>query len=221
MSAIFGIYHLDGTSVSPENLNRQMAALDHFGPDANSLWNAGAVGLGHLMTYITPESLDEKLPYHSAESGIAITADARLDNRDELCAVLGIPHQDRAAVLDSHLILSSYTKWGAACPEHLLGDFAFVIWDQDRSTLFCARDHMGIRPFYYHLTSHLFIFASDARGVISHSATPRDLNDKALSILLRDYVFTHRTMTFFETVFQPAVRTMTVVFGDLHVEFRA
>ena len=60
--------------------------------------------------------------------------------------------EDKVYVSDSFFILKSYEKWGEKCPEYLLGDFAFAIWDKNNEKLFCARDHMGVKHFYYYLT---------------------------------------------------------------------
>src|SRR5262245_17105954 len=77
-------------------------------------------------------------------TGLAVAADARLDNRNDLPSTPGSP--DPATPPDSSLILGAWEKWGSDCPRHLIGDFAFAIWDPRRRMLFCARDHVGVRP---------------------------------------------------------------------------
>ena len=84
MSAICGIFNLDGEPVSSQVMESMMAALCHRGPDGSGVILDGQVGLGHQMFHITPQSLEEKLPCHKTDSGLIITADIRLDNRDEL-----------------------------------------------------------------------------------------------------------------------------------------
>ena len=165
--------------------------------------------MGAQVMYYTPQSVDEIQPkmIHS----LVVTADSRLDNRDELCALLDIPFPDRERISDSDLIREAYSRWGEACPAYLLGDFAFAIWDRDRRLIFCARDHIGIRPFYYHLTEKLFIFASDVQGVIAHPAVPCTLNRDALAMYLRDISFADKEMTFFEAVRKlPPAHSMTI-----------
>ena len=82
-----------------------------------------------------------------AESGCSITADAALYYRDELLSALGTRDN---SLDDAELILAAYLRWGEECVEHLEGDFAFVIHDPRKRTLFCARDPYGMRPLYYH-----------------------------------------------------------------------
>ena len=86
MSAIVGTFHKDGRPVDPGDLERMMTILAHRGPDACGTWSDGPVGLGHRLLQTTPESLDERQPLADPTGDLKITADARLDNRDELLA---------------------------------------------------------------------------------------------------------------------------------------
>ncbi len=91
-----------------------------------------------------------------------LVADLRLDNAEELARHLDSDHtrdDDRA------LLLRAYDEWGPACVEHLLGDYAFAIWDPAERLLFCARDVFGVKPFYYSHQPRLFAFASEARAL--------------------------------------------------------
>ena len=64
--------------------------------------------------------------------------DARIDNRDELRKNLNSQIVHLEEIGDSEFILAAYQKWGEDCPKHLLGDFAFTIWDDKKQQLFCA-----------------------------------------------------------------------------------
>lgn len=94
---------------------------------------------------------------------VVIVAWGRLDNREELAQLLDISNQELKLLSDSALILSAYLKWSNACTARLFGDFSFVIYDILENRLFCARDHMGIKPFYYYDSNELFIFSSSMR----------------------------------------------------------
>ena len=162
---------MDGRS-AVANLERMNSILAHRGPDGAVVWHNGVVGLGHRMLHTTPESLREVLPLVNRGADLVITADARIDNREELIASLDLKHRPAAELADSELILAAYEKWGDHSPEKLLGDFAFVIWDGRQRSLFCARDHFGVKPFYYfYRPGHLFAFASEIKGRCS--AMPR------------------------------------------------
>lgn len=167
MSALFGIYYTDGRTVAPTDLKCMLESMAHRGTDGCACWQAGAVGLGHRMRWTTPESLHEVLPLVDASAELAITADARLDNRDDLFTALGLTSMCREDVSDSQLILAAYTQWSESCVTHLEGDFAFAIWDGRRRQLFCARDHCGIRPFFYCAQPGAFLFASEIKGILA------------------------------------------------------
>ena len=149
MSGICGIVSLDGSTPDPAEIQAIAASLERRGPDGTHCWNGGPIALGHTLLATTPEALTEVLPLTDPQTGCTITADVRLDNREELIASLGMASETRT-IGDGELILRAYLHWGEACPEQLLGDFAFAIWDPRSNQLFCARDHMGMRPLIYH-----------------------------------------------------------------------
>src|SRR5690606_12469293 len=96
----------------------------------------------------------------SANKRYIITADAIIDNRTELFDLLGIIKTNMSSITDSELILLAYEKWGYNCPQYLIGDYAFAIWDQVKKELYCARDVMGSRTLYYTMHSHMLAFCT-------------------------------------------------------------
>lgn len=167
MSAIAGVYLLNGDSVDEKDLKRMNDSMPHRGPDGSGLWHDGSVGLAHQMLWTTPESLHEKLPFEA--DGLVITSDSRIDNREELLPELGLSE----AVSDSEVILKAYGRWGKSCVYRLLGDFAFVIWDKAKEEMFCARDHMGVKPFFYFYKSEeIFAFATEIKSLLAWGVPP-------------------------------------------------
>src|SRR4030095_13884170 len=142
MSAITAIYYRDGRPIDRLVPDEMLAILAHRGSDRFAVWCGESVALGHRMSWTTPESLTETLPLSDELTGLVVTADARIDNRDELLDVLSLKGRP-AEIADSQLILAAYKKWGERCPEKLVGDFAFAIWDRQNQSVFCARDQMG------------------------------------------------------------------------------
>src|SRR5713226_834257 len=134
--------------------------LAYRGPDSRECWTDGSIGLGHAMLRTTRESLGESQP-ENLDERYWIVADARLDGRAELIAELQRPGRAvRTNVPDAGLILNAYATWGTACVAHLRGDFSFAIWDAKNKQLFCARDHFGIKPFYYAQLGNSFLFSN-------------------------------------------------------------
>ena len=96
-------------------------------------------------------------------------ADARIDARPELRAALArAGHQVRDRASDAELILHAYRAWGTECVEHLIGDFAFAVWDAARRTLFAARDPLGVKPFFYSHRGSWLAFANTLDCVRGH-----------------------------------------------------
>jgi len=195
MSGITGIFRRDGKDVDPADIKRMNDKISHRGPDGSKVWCEGPVALGHQMLHTTPESLHETLPFEDEESGLVITADARIDNRKDLAPKLGI--EDNEYVSDSYFILKAYEKWGEKCPDELLGDFAFVIWDGKK--LFCVKDHMGVKPFYYYLSDDVVVFSTEIKALFEIQEVPHGLNETKLALYLMKDTFDHE-LTFYENI---------------------
>jgi len=192
------------------DVERMLASLAHRGPDGAGVWRDGPIGLGHRMLWTTPESLQETLPLASKTGNLVLTADARIDNRDALIDILGFDNRPPREISDSELILAAYEKWGVSCPERLLGDFAFAIWDGRQQVLFCARDPMGVKPFYYYHTTGAFVFASEIKAILCLPEVPRKLNEVKVADLLVSMFHDHIS-TYYQEVFRlPPAHSMTI-----------
>lgn len=210
MSAIAGIYYRDGRPVDRADLDRMVEALAHRGPDGSGVWHRGPVGLAHRMLWTTPESLHERLPLACEPAHLILTADARLDNRDDLISALGLGGRPREEIADGELILRAYERWGEECPAQLLGDFAFAIWDARRQKLICARDPIGVKCLYYYSTERIFAFATEIKALLCLPEVPRRLNEARVADFLVP-TFDDRAITFYRDIFRlPAAHIMVV-----------
>lgn len=194
MSGIFGVFNTDGAPVHPDTLQTMRAAMATWGPDGGGLWHDGPCGLGQLLLYNTPEALYERLPRKLPQRRLAITAEARIDNRHELCHRFAIPPSERAQTPDSALILCAYEKWGEECTDHLLGDWSFAIWNPATRRLFLARDHQGNTALYYTHDAHRFAFASSRKALLA-LGVPRRLNELYLAQVLISWPAYHGPTT--------------------------
>lgn len=209
MSGICGIFRLDGGPT--EGARDMLGKLATRGPDGSNLWQDGPAALGHAALHSTPESLHETLPLHHAPSGCTITADIRLDNREDLITALSLP-TDRI-IGDGEITLHAWLKWGEDCPNHLLGDFAFVIHDARRGLMFGARDQTGMKQLIHaHVPGRVFAFASEPEAVIRAHGIPRRINKARIADFLEDYLEgIDYTSTFFQNVFRlPPAHRLTV-----------
>ncbi len=210
MSAIAGIYHLDGKLVEEQDISTMVETLAHRGSDDSNVLIDNYIGFGHRMLWTTPESLLEKLPFMSQNKELIITADARIDNRQELISLLNFDNISFDKITDSQIILASYGKWGESCVEKLLGDFAFVIWDKRQELMFCARDHFGIKPFYYYHSPESFVFASEIKGLFCLPDVPCKLNEVRIGDFLASVPHDKKS-TYYQNIFRlPPAHTITV-----------
>ncbi|GAC1671231.1 MAG: lasso peptide isopeptide bond-forming cyclase [Candidatus Acidiferrum sp.] len=212
MSGIFGIVHRGGALVEPGALLQRFADfMAYRGPDAQHVWSEGPVGFGHALLRATFESAGERQPA-ILDSRFTITADVRLDAREELATSLAsagrpVPH----SLPDALLLLHAYAAWGADCVAHLRGDFAFAIWDAQTRTLFCARDHFGIKPFYYAELGDLFLISNTLNCVRLHPAVSEELNEAAIAdFLLFGLNYNNATTTFRDVQRLPPAHTLAV-----------
>ena len=140
MSGLVAIVDLEGAPVDPNLLGKLTDALDSRGRDEKKTWINGHIGLGHTLHKTTNEAEYEHHPC-TLDGNVWLIASARVDAREELVKKLGLQHQLKLKQTpDTELILHAYHTWGERCLDHILGDFAFVIWDSKRQKLFSARD---------------------------------------------------------------------------------
>jgi asparagine synthase (glutamine-hydrolysing) len=180
MSGIAGIVRMGGSTVVAATLESVTATLNHRGPDGSGIVTAGTVGLGQQRRYTTPESKHEATP--ETGDNYLLTTDVRIDNREELLGALGL--SDGTVITDADIVVAAYDEWGVRCPERLVGAYAFALWDRDRRRLFCARDHAGIKPFYYHSGPEVFVFGSEPGAVLAHGEVSRRIEDRAVGDFL-------------------------------------
>lgn len=201
MSGIAGIVRFDGAPVEPGQIERMTAAMAHRGPDGIRHWSTGSVALGQCMLCTTPESLDERGPLANEDGSLVLVMDGRVDNWEELRREL----LGRSAVLrdrtDAELVLRAYEVWGDACPDRIIGELAFFVWDARRQRLFGARDPAGTHHFYFHAGNGWFGFASEIKGLLATGLVEPRLNEsRLLDYLVSDFDRDDEIGTFYEGV---------------------
>jgi asparagine synthase (glutamine-hydrolysing) len=211
LSGIAGIFHRNGAPVERALLQSLADFLFYRGPDCRATWMDGSIGLAHTLLRTTNESLDEKQPA-SLEGRYWIVADARLDSRDELIAELQRSRRKvRPNSPDGELLAHAYAAWGTPCVDHLRGDFSFALWDAGHKQLFCARDHFGIKPFYYAQLGDLLLFSNTLNCLRQHPAVSSELNDTAIGdFLLFGLNCDNATTSFSDIQRLPPAHTLTV-----------
>jgi len=199
LSGIVGIFRRDGAPVERALLQSLVDFLAYRGQDGRECWADTSIGLGHTLLRTTRESASERQPA-SVEDRYWITADARLDGRRELLDRLGLPRSNAQSTPDCELILRAYAKWGSECLGHLRGDFSFAVWDAPNKQLFCARDHFGIKPFYYAGVGSVLVFSNTLDCIRRHPAVSVRLNDLAIADFLLFDMIREPAATSFEDI---------------------
>ncbi len=184
MCGISGIYKFNSSgTVSERELSDMRDTLIHRGPDggANYVSSDGKVGLSQRRLAIIDLSNEAACPMTNEDRKIWITFNGEIYNfkplREEL---IKKGHQMRTHG-DTEVILHGYEEWGQEIVEKLNGMFAFVIWDEKKKILFAARDHMGIKPFYYAVQNGAFYFGSEIKAILAHPDFNKELEEKNIS----------------------------------------
>ena len=183
MSGLCGIIHFGERPADEAGLRAMEAAAAHRASEGAHRWLQDGCGLSHLASHLHPEEARTRQPVISRDQRYVIVADVRIDNRDELRTALrspgpagqGDPRVVASDAGDAELVLEAFCRWGDACLEHFIGDYAFAIWDRRDRRLFAARDPMAMRPFYYRAEGERLVFASEIGAILDSGGVPRRL----------------------------------------------
>jgi asparagine synthase (glutamine-hydrolysing) len=212
VSGIVGIIHTDREPIDPRLLSRMNDFMTFRGPDAQTIWSQDFVGFGHTLLRTTWESATESQPF-TLDRQVWIVADARIDDRPTLIEKLDLGQGNdncKKILTDVELILQAYLRWGDDCVEQLLGDFAFIIWDDRQQRLFCARDHFGVKPFYYSQVGNCLLISNTLNCLRQHPQVSSKLNDRTIGdLLLFDMNYNLETTVFADIQRLPAAHTFT------------
>lgn len=207
MCGIAGILNFGGLPVARPDIVALTDAIAHRGRDSAAVVVGGeggdgfsrypGVALGHRRLSIIDLAAHSAQPMRSADGRTWIVYNGELYNyralRQELRSLGKIFRTDS----DSEVVLVAYETWGKSCLHRFNGMFAFAVWNEDRQTLFCARDQIGIKPFYYRLDKTGFRFSSESKA-LSHPA-PNSLNAEAVACYFLS-MYVPRRMSIFADV---------------------
>ncbi|NJM19855.1 MAG: asparagine synthetase B [Richelia sp. RM2_1_2] len=219
MSGIVSIINHNNQPINQSLLHAMTDYMAFRGPDTQETWHQDNIGLGHTLLRTTWEQEREQQPL-TLDDRVWIVADVRLDGRKELVVAL----QARGRVItenapDVELLLHAYHVWDNACVDHLMGDFAFIIWDSRLQRLFCVRDQYGIVPFYYAQVNNTLICSNTLNCIRLHPHISTQLNELAVA----DFLVWGMNMEWSTTIFDdihrlPPAHTLTWQAGELKIQ---
>jgi len=183
MSVIFGLFYRDGRSVSAE-LETMYAGMKHFPHEKHAFSVQGNCGLGHILTYNTPEAVNESMPKWIGTAHILFVAEGRIDNREELFGLLWVPAGERKAMPDGDLMLKAYLNWGEDCVDRLMGKWSLAAFRTDEQRLFIARDKWDYTAIDYYVDDKVFAFATAEKGLLPLPFVKQEIDELMIARLL-------------------------------------
>ena len=205
MCGIAGIVQTDGRDVSRDSLDRMVARLEHRGPDDVGRAFGENWALGHRRLAILDLTNEGHQPMVLGD--LVLVYNGEVYNYLELRAELeALGHEFRSST-DTEVVLHAYQEWGEDCLERFIGMWALALLDQRRQGLFCARDRLGIKPFYYARDGGRFLLASECPALLEADVSRR-VDEDALATYLVTGLTDHDGGTFYAAVRQlpPACR---------------
>ncbi|MEO7500322.1 MAG: XrtA/PEP-CTERM system amidotransferase, partial [Casimicrobiaceae bacterium] len=167
-------------AVDSELLSRMNESQHHRGPDECGLHAEPGVGLAHRRLSIIDLSTGQQ-PLWNEDHSVVVTYNGEIYNYQSLITELtGLGHTFRTRS-DTEVIVHAWEAWGEACVERFRGMFAFALWDRNRSTLFLARDRLGVKPLHYaFLADGTLVFGSELKSLLVHPDVTREIDPRAV-----------------------------------------
>lgn len=181
MTALAGIFNLDGRRVERGELDKLSRALAPYGSERQGVRAYDRIGLAFALDAFTPEDVGQTQPVIGGNGRYAMVFDGRIDNRDEIGVALSIGAPDLAGLSDATLAMRSFERWGVDSFLRWIADFALAVWDDVDHRLIVARDPYGYRPLAYYHHNERFAFASLPHLLHVLPWVPRDLDEQTLS----------------------------------------
>jgi asparagine synthase (glutamine-hydrolysing) len=179
---------------SGDTLKSMTAVIAHRGPDATGFHTGTHAFLGHRRLSIIDLATGHQ-PMYNEDGSLCIVYNGEIFNHNDLRPSLEANGHVYRSHCDTETILHSYEQHGPDCLKYFRGMFAFVIWDDKSQTLFCARDRLGIKPFYYFENGRTFAFASEIKALLEHPDMRAEFDESTISEYLAfGYVSSERTL---------------------------
>ena len=195
MCGVVGIFHLDGAPASPVLLRRMMETVAHRGPDGEGLYIDNSFGLGHRRLAIIDLSAAGHQPMATPDGRYVLSYNGEVYNFRELRIELEAAGYRFRSNTDTEVVLHAYAAWGKSCVRRFNGIFAFALWDTVERELVLVRDRYGAKPLYYWLSGNTFLFGSEIKAILAHSACRPNIDCEGLyEYFTFQNFFTDRTL---------------------------
>src|SRR5688572_12181407 len=159
------------------------ARLAHRGPDDERFHRAEPVALGFRRLSII-DVAGSPQPMSTPDGELTCVFNGEIYNFANLRRELAARGHAFRTNGDSEVLLYAWREYGERMLEHLQGMFAFALWDRGAQRLFLARDHLGVKPLYYHWDGKTLVFGSELKALIEHPGVSREIDLDALALYL-------------------------------------
>ena len=181
-------------------LTNMMNKIIHRGPDSEGQYIDDGIYLGFRRLSII--DLDNgSQPMSNQAKDVTVVFNGEIYNYKELRKELmekGYEFQNNS---DTETLIHGYEEYGTELVKHLRGMFAFVIWDKKKKLAFGARDHFGIKPFYYGLIDNNLVFGSEIKSILEYPNYKKEVNLEALQAYLT-FQYSVLPETFFKGIYK-------------------
>lgn len=181
-------------------LYRMNDAIKHRGPDGEGVFIDDNYMAAHRRLAIIDLSENGHQPM--VYKNLVIVFNGEVYNFEEIKSELVANNYSFSSATDTEVILKAYDFWGESCLDKFNGMFAFAIWNQETETLFCARDRVGVKPFYYYYDkdNHILVFASEIKAILQTQLKKWTPNDEIIKEYLYYGLIDHREDTFYKDI---------------------
>ena len=180
MCGIAGYVTREPHALEEAVVRRMTGVIAHRGPDGEGVFQDQFCALGHRRLSIVDLAAGAQ-PMGNEDDRLQVVYNGEIYNHAELRPDLEAAGHCYKTRCDTETILHSYEQHGRACVERFRGMFAFAVWDRGARKLFCARDRLGIKPFYYWHDGRTFVFGSEIKSLLEHPAVSAELEEGALA----------------------------------------
>ena len=170
-------------SITTEEITKMNDSITHRGPDDSGIHINQGVAIAHRrLSIIDLEA--SKQPMCNEDGTVWIVYNGEVYNFQGLREyLLGKGHEFKTSG-DTEVILHLYEEFGEECVKKLRGMFAFAIWDDNKKSLFLARDRLGIKPLHYYSDNKQFIFGSEIKSIINSKEFNKEIDLASLHYFL-------------------------------------
>ena len=212
MCGIAGFVNTNGAPADERIVRRMTDIISHRGPDGSGEYVRGEVALGHRRLSIIDLATGGQ-PMSNEDDTVWITYNGEIFNHADIRPELEQFGHRYTSHCDTETIIHAYEQWGPESPTRYRGMFAYAIWDAKKRQLFCVRDRLGIKPFYYYWDGRTFVFASEIKAILEHPDVSVQFHDALLPEYLA-FGYTSGEETLFAGIRRlPPGHTLTVSCG--------